>query len=276
MNRLEYRQIDQRPGLFETRTSGSTGTVVVTQKYQPQIDNLMRADRAMQRMHNLTPGPVLKLSPIYTTPEVDGPLTKSNVYVPGDYTTLISFPSLFPDDLSQFKHVISYGERWTGVGIDMYSSEEFGTIAIQCPHNKDVMHIVPNLRIQFTPDGMRITDLDHPYLKDYEIGDYAEPRTCGCPIRWPAMSHVQGRIRNRMKYPDGHAMYPLLGFMYNMDVKRFQVIQKSLYDLDVHIDGVLTEDGKQKIIDAVGFPVNINVIQGNFRPGKHEEFICLC
>lgn len=230
----------------------------------------------MQRMHNIKPGTMLKLSPLYDSVIVKPNLVMAPHYVPGDYTCLMSFPSCFPDDLSQFDKVISYGERWTGVGIDLYSSEEFGTIAIQCPHNRNVLHILPNIRIKFTKEGMHITDLDHPYLKDYEIGDYAEPAVCYCGSRMPAMTHVHGRIRNMMKMPDGTKKWPKFGLLTDHNVKRFQFVQQSLTDIDVHVDGVLTEEAIAKIQTSLGYPFNLRVIQGEFRLGKHEEFICLC
>ena len=135
MDRLTFRQIEQEPGLFETHTSGSTGTAVTVQKYQRQVDNLRRASFIMQKMHNIKPGTMLKLSPLYDGVIVRPGLVMAPHYVPGDYACLMSFPSCFPQNLGQFDKVISYGERWTGVGIDLYSSEEFGTIAIQCPNN---------------------------------------------------------------------------------------------------------------------------------------------
>ncbi len=276
MDRLAFRQINQLPGLFEAHTSGSTGTAVTVQKYQAQLANLHRASEMMQRMHKIKPGTMLKLSPLYDTVTVRPDLVTAPHYIPGNYSCLMSFPSCFPDDMTQFDKVISYGEKWTGVGIDLYSSEEFGTIAIQCPFNSNVLHIMPNLHIDFTPEGMRITDIDHPYLKDYEIGDYAEPATCTCGTRLKAMTHVRGRIRNMMKMPDGMLRWPKFGLLTNRDVKRFQFVQTSLTDIDVHIDGVLSDDAQNVVKQSLGYPFNLNIIQGNFRPGKHEEFICMC
>lgn len=276
MDRLAFRQIVQEPGLFQTHTSGSTGTAVTVQKYQAQLNNMHRASFLMQRMHNIQPGTLLKLSPLYDKVTVTPELVTAPHYVPGKYTCLMSFPSCFPEDLSEFGTVISYGEAWTGVGIDLYSSEEFGTIAIQCPNNPAVMHIMPNLRIRFTPNGMRITDVNHPYLKDYEIGDCADPAICRCGIPLPAMTHVKGRIRNQLKMPDGTTKWPKFGLLTNHDVKRFQFVQTSLTEIDVHIDGVLSESAQQTIQESLGYPFSLNVVQGQFRPGKHEEFICMC
>ena len=191
MNRLEFRQINQKPGLYFGRTSGSTGTSVIVQKYPQQFINLLNHQELLTRWYGWNPGAkTLKIFPACKGINVENNLTCSNKYIPGDWEQLMSFPSLFPIDLSQFKKIISYGEAWTRMGIDVYSSEEFGFIAIQCPYNKEVLHIMDNLQITFTNEGMRISDLTHPYLKDYEMGDYAEERKCNCSLGLPAMSHV--------------------------------------------------------------------------------------
>jgi phenylacetate-coenzyme A ligase PaaK-like adenylate-forming protein len=204
-----------------------------------------------------------------------GNITLSCKYLPGEYHTLISFPHLFPIQyLDTFKKIVSYGEPWTGVGIDLYSSEEFGIISIQCPNNKEVLHIMDNLEIVFTPEGMRITDLSHPYLKDYEIGDYAEPRICNCSIKLPAMSHVKGRIRNMIKMPDGTVKWPMFGLLTFPEIKRFQVFQESLYKLRVHIDGIITDEALASMRKWLNYDFEIEIVQGNFKEGKHEEFIC--
>lgn len=177
MTREEFRKIDQKPGLFECKTSGSTGVSVCVQKYARNDENNKRHKRLFDIWHDWdTKAKTLKLGPAFTKPTcVNDQFFLYNQYVPGPYTQLISFPSLMPNgvELTKFKRVMSYGESWRGIGIDQYSSEEFGCIAIQCPVDPNHMHIMANLEIVFTDDGMRITDHDHPYLKDYEIGDYA-------------------------------------------------------------------------------------------------------
>jgi hypothetical protein len=279
MTRLEFREIEQKPGIFSCKTSGSTGVAVKVQKYEQQIANNKRHKRLFEIWHNWDSSlPTLRICPIFDKPfQAKG----SNVvnyykYLHGPFKNLISFPSLMPSkiQLARFDKVMSYGERWTNIGIDQYSSEEFGCIAIQCPNNPLAMHIMPNLEIVFTPDGMRITDHDHPYLKDYEIGDYAEPVVCNCGIGLPAMTHVHGRIRNHILMPDGTKKWPVTGLYESPEIERFQVFQESLTKLRLHVTGTVTEQTLKNMRERLGYDFEIEVVEGNFKPGKHEEFIC--
>jgi hypothetical protein len=261
MDRLEFRKITQKPGLYGHRTSGSTGVAVEVQKYKAQQDNVRRHTELFNSWHDWDPkAPTLKLSPLHA-------------YKPGVYTQLISYPQLFPKDLTQFERILSYGETWTGIGIDVYSSEEFGYIAIQCPYNNSHLHVMDNLRVVFTPAGLRITDNDHPYLKDYEIGDYAEQTVCK-HISLPAMSHVKGRVRNMIKMPDGSCKWPMLGLYKFFEIQRYQVFQESLTKLRVHIIGRISEEALRSMRKSLGYDFDIEVVQGNFKVGKYEEFIC--
>jgi phenylacetate-coenzyme A ligase PaaK-like adenylate-forming protein len=169
---------------------------------------------------------------------------------------------------------MSFGGAWTGVGIDIYSSEEFGYIAFQCPHNPYAMHIMDNLNVQFTDDGLRITDRSHPYLKDYEIGDWAESVNCNCRIDLPAMSHVKGRIRNMMKLPGNKTIWPIFGVSNFPDLIRYQVFQESLTKLRFHFTGSLPTEAIEVIQTKLGYKFNIELVYGEFKPGKYEEFIC--
>lgn len=275
MDRLEFRRIRQAQGLFSCRTSGSTGIGVLVQKYREQQDNLVRHTRLFNTWHDFEPNAsILKLSPPYKEPKQKKNILYSNKYIQGDYRYLVSYPQMFPTDLFQFEKIVSYGTAWTGIGIDLYSSEEFGYIAVQCPHNPYALHIMDNLEITFTDNGMRITDLSHPCLKDYEIGDWAEPIVCNCGIKLPAMSHVKGRVRNMIKMPDGSSHWPIYGLYKYEELERFQVFQESLTKLRVHIIGTMPEEALKTMRSTLGYDFEIEVIQGNFKPGKYEEFIC--
>ena len=266
MDRLTYRNIIQEKGLFETKTSGSTGVSVVTQKYKIQLDNITRHNFILMNWYDIKPtDKILKINP-YTLPTIN---------YEEDYDVLISWPEFFPKDLSRFSTVISYGSPWTGIGYDLYSSEEFGTIALQCPYNKENMHIMENLHIDFDDSlGLIITDMSHPYLKEYEIGDMAYKTECNCPIELPSMSHVKGRIRNLIKMPDGTSKWPILGLLDQHSIERFQVFQESIDTLRLHYKGKVDDSHIEIIRSSLGYKFNIKLIEGNFKEGKHEEFIC--
>jgi hypothetical protein len=261
MDRLEFRKIKQIPGICMHRTSGSTGIAVEVQKYKAQQNNVNRHTELVNLWHNWDPkASTLKLNPLHG-------------YKSGVYKQLISYPQMFPKDLTQFERIISYGETWIGIGIDLYSSEEFGYIAIQCPYDSGHLHIMDNLEIVFTKQGLRITDNDHPYLKDYEIGDYAESIVCK-HIALPAMTHVKGRIRNMVKMPDGSSKWPMLGLYKFFEIQRYQVFQESLTKLRLHIIGNASKEVLCSMRKSLGYDFDIEIVQGNFKAGKFEEFIC--
>jgi hypothetical protein len=278
MDRIEFNKIRQQKGIYSCRTSGSTGIPVLVQKYHDQLNNYRKHAMLFHKWHDWDiKGETLRLGPAYTDEPRRRPgsvITHSRVYIPGNYKYLISYPELFPYDLFQFEKIASYGGAWTGIGIDMYSSEEFGYIAIQCPHNPSAMHIMDNLEIKFTDDGMRITDVSHPYLKDYEIGDWAEPIECNCGIKLRAMSHVKGRIRNMLKFPSGKTIWPVFGLFFHTEVERFQIFQESIDTLRVHYTGTFPEEAKETIRKSLGYDFEIKTVYADFKPGKYEEFIC--
>jgi hypothetical protein len=275
MDRLEFRKVIQKLGIYQSTTSGSTGISVVVQKYPEQLANCHKAEKLLADWFDWDRfAPTLKITPIIPHQFQRGRTTYSNTDMPGAFKQLIAFPSSLPGNLERFERILCYGEPWTGVGIDSYSSEEFGMIALQCPIDSTHMHIMDHLEINFTANGMSITDTTHPYLKDYEIGDYAEPVFCNCGIGLKAMTHVRGRIRNQIKMPNGGSKWPLLGLLGFPEIERFQVFQESLYTLRVHIDGVMPQAAIKSMRRALGFNFNIKVVQGGFKDGKHEEFIC--
>lgn len=95
--------------------------------------------------------------------------------------------------------------------IDVYSSEEFGMLAIQCP-SSDHLHVVePVNYIELLdennqpvkpgePGRVVITSLNslaQPMIR-YEIGDIAkwDPVPCPAGITWGALQEISGRIRD--------------------------------------------------------------------------------
>ena len=278
MNRLQFREIKQPKGMWETYTSGSTGTAVTVQKYQEQRYNALRCEKLFRSWYKWDDNAkTLQITPRVSSLTINGNVTSNTAYIEGPFTQLTGLPSLFPKDLSKFTTVISYGEAWKGVGIDCYSSEEFGAIAIQCPHDPTHLHVMDHLRIRFDRNlGMVITDTTHPFLKDYEIGDVAYPVVCNCGINLAAITHVQGRVRNQIKLPNGTCHWPKLGLLQNHEVKRIQVVQTSLTDLTVYYTGVFSKATEETMLNSLGYNFNVTAIEGGFSRGKHEEFVCLC
>lgn len=140
-------------------------------------------------------------------------------------------------DLSFLRAVLTFGEALTedcrdeldnawGVSVtDMYSAQEVGCIALQCPvtHNYHVQSeslLVEVLDDQGEPCApgatgrIVLTDLHNfemPFVR-YDIGDYAtvgEPCPCGRGL--PTLTAITGRVRNMLMLPDGGRRFPRIG-----------------------------------------------------------------
>ncbi|MDQ6928492.1 MAG: phenylacetate--CoA ligase family protein [Actinomycetota bacterium] len=139
--------------------------------------------------------------------------------------------------------------------VDMYSSQEVGYVALQCP-TQDRYHVqAENLIVEvLDADGapcrpgqlgrVVVTTLHNfatPLFR-YELGDYAQVgRPCPCGRGLPALTRVLGRQRNMLTLPDGAQRWPTFGdsteFVQALStlprIEQFQVVQKSLAQLEV-------------------------------------------
>lgn len=185
---------------------------------------------------------------------------------------------------------------------DNYSSQEAGTIAIQCPEG-DLYHIMSECLVVEVLDGaghpcsagvpgrVVITDLMNyaaPLVR-YEIGDWAEPGdACACGRTLPTLKRILGRERNLMHLPDGGTCWPLVGFHSFSDVApvlQFQFIQHTIRDIEFRVVtseplNKAQEAGLAEIANAaLGHGLEVRITQFRERlplgaNGKFEEFIC--
>jgi phenylacetate-CoA ligase len=193
---------------------------------------------------------------------------------------LHSYPSIISTlDTSKLKGIKSTGER----GGTAYTSEELGTIGLQCPDNPDVYHIMENIVIEISDDNDIIaTDLTHPYIKRYKIGDKGEFATCNCGRKLQTINkNVVGRVRNMVVYPDGTKSWPTFGTIkireVSPNVKRVQCIQTSLSEVTLKVQGTIEDvDSVKKLVSSsLNHPFNVNIeFVESFPEGKFEEFVC--
>ena len=196
---------------------------------------------------------------------------------------IIMYPSVLAQlDLSKLTNLIDV--KNTGeIGSSAYSSEECGYIALQCPDNKEVYHVMENVLVEREEDGQAlVTSLTNPYIKRYRIGDYVEFGKCHCGRALQTISKIHGRVRNMITYPDGTKEWPTVGspFYYErFQIKRFQAIQKTLEKLTLRINRntIFTDDEHAEFVkfvqDSVHHPFDIEVeYVKTFEPGKFEEF----
>lgn len=187
--------------------------------------------------------------------------------------------------------------------VDIYSSEETGTIAMQCPvsglyHTMDEMLITEVIR----DDGsvcaegevgrVVVTDLCNlasPVIR-YANMDYAERGpTCPCGRGLKTLRRILGRERNMLKLPDGRSHWPTTGYRdYHQvaDVLQFQVIQKAMHSLEVRLvvrSGKLSMEQEKAMTDIIcrwlSHPFECQYQYFDLQiprstSGKFEEFIC--
>lgn len=186
---------------------------------------------------------------------------------------------------------------------DVYSSQELGYIALQCPVS-GLYHVMAETMIVEVVDEngapcgpgevgrVLITDLHNfgtPLVR-YEIGDYAEVgETCSCGRGLPTLARILGRERNLIRMPDGTRHWPLVGydrFREIAGVRQYQFIQVDREVVDVRLvtDSPLSEAQEAGLRDhiaaALGHPFELRFHYYEERlplsaSGKFEEFLCL-
>lgn len=190
-----------------------------------------------------------------------------------------------------------------GVGIeDVYSSQELGYIALQCPVSGlyhvmaesvlvEVLDAAGNPCVAGETGRLVISSLHNfatPLIR-YELRDYAtvgEPCACGRTL--PTLVRIAGRERNMVRLPDGTTHWPVVGFHRFRGiapVRQFQMIQRSLDDVEVRLatDRALTTAEESQlaaiICGALGYPFRLRFacFDGELpraANGKFEEFVC--
>lgn len=190
-----------------------------------------------------------------------------------------------------------------GVNIeDVYSSQELGYIALQCPvsgqyHVMSESVLVEVLDAAGKPcapggTGRLVISSLHNYampLIRYELRDYAtvgEP--CGCGRTLPTLARIAGRLRNMVRLPDGTMHWPLVGFHRFREiapVRQYQLIQHTLLSIEVRLvcDRALsaTEESELGAVirAALGYPFELCFVYFPLElprtvNGKFEEFVC--
>lgn len=187
--------------------------------------------------------------------------------------------------------------------VDMYSSQEAGIIALQCPVSGFYHAQSESLLVEVLDDAGQpckpgetgrivITDLHNfatPLIR-YEIRDYAEVAPpCPCGRGLPALARILGRRRNMVVFPNGERHWPLLGayrFREVADIKQYQAVQHAPDDIEVKLVTEHPLSGEQEarltsiIHNALGhaFHLRFSYFKEELprtRGGKFEEFVSL-
>ena len=191
-------------------------------------------------------------------------------------------PSVFKQiDTSKISNFIDW--KGTGeVGGRAYSSEECGIIALTCPDNPSVYHVMENQIVEVDSDGaLIITTTSNKYIKRYKHGDHIEMGKCNCGRRLQTIKKIHGRVRNMMILPNGDKKWPLIGSLEyeSFGIKKFQMVQTKIDELELSIIceplGERETDLIKVVNKWVGFPVNVIIKYVDSFPNyKFEEFVC--
>jgi phenylacetate-CoA ligase len=216
---------------------------------------------------------------------------------------------------SQLKEVRTVGETFSASlkarceddfrlrTVDVYSAQEVGAIALQCPVS-GLYHVqAESLLVEVLTDGggpcregevgrVVVTDLHNfatPIIR-YEIRDYAEVGgVCSCGRGLPTLKRILGRRRNMVTLPDGSRHWPTVGrhaFREIARIRQYQAIQHSvdMVEIKLVVDAPLT--GEQETLlrttiqNALGYPFALRFSYHDAelpktRGGKFEEFISM-
>jgi phenylacetate-CoA ligase len=187
--------------------------------------------------------------------------------------------------------------------VDLYSAQEVGAIALQCPvsglyHVQSESLIVEVLNDNGVPckEGevgrVVVTDLHGfatPIIR-YEIRDYAETgEACSCGRGLPTLRRILGRRRNMVTLPDGSRHWPIVGhhaFREIAPIRQYQAVQHSIdtVEMKIVVDAPLTHEQEALLCtviqEALGHPFTLRFSYYDAelpktRGGKFEEFISM-
>jgi phenylacetate-coenzyme A ligase PaaK-like adenylate-forming protein len=303
--REDFRNLKMENLYYQTVTTGSTGQPVVTQKtVEDQIWYLATNIREIRwRKWDITKniffinaknsrkiqnnwGVPIEIEPIQGKAYFIGfePIKDIQAYLEEVNPHYIQAPySIIKRlDLTKISNFIDY--KGSGeIGGSLYSSEECGTIAIQCPDNKNNYHVMENQLVeQDTDKGIIISTLTNPYIRRYKHGDLIEIGQCNCGRSLQTITKIYGRVRNLFKLKNGDVKYPLVGSLsyHKFGIKQFKCIQIDLDNIELNIICEPLGEREIELINLVkewlSEDVNIKIVYvDSFNEYKHEEFVSL-
>lgn len=194
---------------------------------------------------------------------------------------------------------------WDTKVTDLYSCEEAGVLAAQCPDHEHYHVNAENIILEIldeqdrpcpvgTPGRVVITTLLNfasPLIR-FDLGDVAElGAPCACGRGLPVLRRIHGRTRNRLMLPDGTTRYPRLGeediisLTPDAAIRQFKGIQHSYekFELQVAARRPLTEAEQTTLAERLrvnlGHPFEIVFTFVDEIPagptGKRETFVSL-
>lgn len=188
-----------------------------------------------------------------------------------------------------------------GVDIaDMYSTQEVGYIALQCPETDNYHVQSESVYVEILNDDgtackegetghVIVTSLHNfasPIIR-YQVGDFAEVGgICACGRGLPTLRHIHGRKRGMFVRPDGRKVWPLITSKKcrrAAPYAQMQLIQESLQTVRVRLvpEGAFGEKEREALratlLECLECEIDIefDVVEGleRSKSGKFEEFV---
>lgn len=215
--------------------------------------------------------------------------------------------------LPTLREVSTYGETlspevravcervWGVPVVDMYSAQELGYIALQCPETERYHVQSEVVRVEILGDEglpcppgavgrVVVTPLHNfgqPMLR-YEIGDFAEvgEPECECGRGLPVLARLMGRQRNMWTLPSGGRIWPMFSSSVwgHMDpIRQLQMVQHNLDRIEARIVGprALTDAEEEEFTTLLrkqfDFPFELVITHldeiDRHRERKFEDFV---
>lgn len=190
---------------------------------------------------------------------------------------------------------------WGAPVADVYSTQEVGIIAFQCPEHEHYLVQAEGVFVEVLDDDGRscapgdvgrvvVTPLHNfsmPLIR-YEIGDFAEVGApCDSRRGLPVLRRVLGRARNMLLTPSGARVWASLtgaGLEPIEPIRQFQVYQDrpDALDLRLVVTRELTPDEEAQaakaMAKATGYDFAVNIVYCDAIPrsagGKYEDVVC--
>jgi phenylacetate-CoA ligase len=191
-------------------------------------------------------------------------------------------------------------EAWGARVVDVYSAEETGYIALQCPENEHYHVQSETLLIEILDSRGRpcepgatgqvvVTTLHNfamPLIR-YAIGDYAEAGgPCPCGRGLPVVTRIHGRSRNLFVLPNGQHCWPTTPFIRYAGIapiQQIQIVQHTVTQVEARYvsERALSGSEEQNMIAAIhlglGYPFEITLSRVEEIPRlpsmKFEDFV---
>ena len=100
----------------------------------------------------------------------------------------------------------------------------------------------------------QLKNLAMPLIR-YEIGDMAcQGSADECEIGLPIIKRIEGRVRNLVVMPNGDTFHPVFDetkILNAAPVKRYQVIQKDINNIEINIEGQAFSEAEETALKNV-------------------------